>query len=310
MKTLGAREVAALNWYGLKSVVTAPLLWAPVNRIVVGAVRSLPVGYWKTRLPVARDTVAFRLASGESVKLGATLKCDVARQVYWGGGRLPHRAEQTVMRVVERSAARSQLYLDIGAYTGLFALVSAVANPSIRAEAFEILPENFAVLQHNVIINNLVGRVVPRLEGVGARPGNLRMPIRTGLARLPSSLSLGSSFADGVDVPVRPLDELHASFDGNASMKIDVEGFEAEVLDGGREFIARVRPDIVCELLVDAPRTAEITAMLAPLGYRFFQFTNHGALEHAAVAPDHAGRDWLLTVDPDGILPPEDRRAG
>jgi FkbM family methyltransferase len=289
-----ARDLARINWYGLKpallAVISAPL----INPLVVTAGRAAPM-HLRRRIPTMAPFSTFKLADGRRVKLSDPKRCQVARELYWGNGAFHGRADRDLMSALQTIAERSELFLDIGAYSGLFAIVAAAANPHLRACAYEILPANFRALQNNIWLNDMVASVEPRLMGLSNGPGELVMPLGAAGWTLPSSLSLGSRFDDGVSVPISSLDALYGAFSGKLSMKLDVEGFEPQVLRGGLDLLRRTRPDIICELLPKSDAST-IQSMLAPLAYRYIQFTENGPLERERLSPSHDGRDWLLTT--------------
>lgn len=59
----------------------------------------------------------------------------------------------------------------------------------------------------------------------------------------------------------------------HAAIKIDVEGFEAKVLAGGREFLARVRPSLAIDIHAnpfgEGTTEGDVRRILEPFGYRF-----------------------------------------
>ena len=121
------------------------------------------------------------------------------------------------------------------------------------------------------------------------------LPIEAGLDVLPTSLSLGSQFSKGVHIAISQLDSF-MNVPGPVVMKIDVEGFEAQVLKGGTGFFEKFRPDVICELLMHSDTGEEIEAMLKPLGYSFHCFTESGLERREMLRPTRDGRDWLLTT--------------
>lgn len=296
MKTYGEADIKRQNWGGLRKTLKAPLYNRLVNRAVVGVLRSAPATKWRARVPVMEPSAEFALANGERVSMLEPHRCSVARNLFWSDGSLPDPADMLAIHMAEAMAREADIFLDIGAYTGLFALVAARANPALEARAFEILPATYMLLVRNILANNLYGRVEPLLTALGKGSGSVRMPLETGLSGLPTSLSLGSEFSEGIDVPTARLDDVMAGCDKRVAIKIDVEGFEGDVLEGGQEFLARVRPDIVCEVLRSSTCAEQIAAILKPIGYRFHQFTDDGLVEHDAIEPSAAGRDWLFTT--------------
>jgi hypothetical protein len=115
-----------------------------------------------------------------------------------------------------------------------------------------------------------------------------------------TSISLGSDFEHGVSIPVVPLDDEFSAEAGRILIKIDVEGFEDEVLKGAQALVRKHRPDIICEILPGAEESTEaIGNMLEPLGYRWYCFENSGLEAREHLRPGEAMRDWLLTCRPE-----------
>jgi FkbM family methyltransferase len=293
---------ARMNWYGVKPLLRSAMLLPGINPMMLAAAPRLMPMEKACRLPVAREFVEFAMVGGEPVRMYEPRRCDVAKDLYWGGGKRRSPADQWAIEAAMNLSRDAGLFLDIGAYTGLFALAVARAVPGIRAETYEIVPENYLMLVRNVVFNGLADRVGANLLGLGEVAGKLQMPVRMGLTQAPSSISLETVFDGGIDVPVSTLDAEHGAFDGRAVFKIDVEGFEPHVLRGGRGFLARVKPDMVCEVLMSADTGQEIWDVLGPLGYRAWLFTDAGLVARDALRATRDGRDWLLSAESPDVL--------
>ncbi|KFN45075.1 FkbM family methyltransferase [Arenimonas oryziterrae] len=295
---IGNKELRSLSWYGLKPRLKSLLGLPLLNPLLLGFARTFLSPARRARVPVGKDVVTYRMSNGGHLTLNSPMKCDVARDIYWGQGRREWASECHAIDCAEALAGSADLFLDIGAYSGLFSLVVGQANPGIRVFAYEIVPENYLLLVENVITNRLNRTVSPQLLGIADQPGEIRMPLKTQQSQLPSSLSLSSSFPEGLSVPLARLDDLFGDFSGKAFFKIDVEGFEPGVLTGGREFLARIRPDMICEVLESADTSAALHEQLDPLQYSYYQFTDAGLVRRERIKPSRDGRDWLLTVKP------------
>jgi FkbM family methyltransferase len=281
---------------GAKKLIAAALRFGPLNSLVLGAARAILPPRVHHRFPVARRSIEYRLFGGGSVTLLRPDRDQLARDIYWGGGRPTSAAEQHKLRCFEELCRDTATFIDIGAYTGFFCLVAARANPAIRALAFEIVPENFLALIRNVVENDMVGSIAAKLVGLGAENSHLRVPPSLELVSLESSVSLSARFTKGVEIPIRTLDEQCLSCGAPFLLKIDVEGFEPQVLRGAAKMIRKHRPDMICEVLPDVNTAEPLNGLLKPLGYRFFEFTDDGPLEHPKVEVRAVMRDWLFTA--------------
>lgn len=269
-----------------------------INAPVVGVVRNMKGAAWRARLPVMREIAQIGLPGGQTISMLNPSRCHVAREIWWNDGQLSHAADRLALDLAIGLSRDADLFLDIGSYTGIFALSVARCNPMVRSCAFEIVPDNFLLLWQNVIHNNLIGRVEVIFKGAGERPGTILLPAALEAGVLPSSVALDSDSPDGIEVPVDSVDRMIDRRDGRVVIKIDVEGFEWSVISGARALISSCRPDIICEFLTRAPQIPEITQHLMPLGYEFYHITGDGLLPAVDIFPVKSERDWLLTVRP------------
>ena len=126
------------------------------------------------------------------------------------------------------------LFVDVGANIGIF---TVLASGAVGAQtwAFELAPFAFDFLLRNVRLNNLTSLVNARNAALGSHPG--KICITTGLGT-ENYVVLDKNPSESVEVELSTLDSLDVSFDTMVA-KIDVEGFEREVLAGARNFLAR-----------------------------------------------------------------------
>jgi len=151
----------------------------------------------------------------------------------------------------------------------------------------------------------LAARVQAKLRGIAAAAATIRLPAAMNMPSNPTSVSLGSAFRNGISIGVESLDDETEGLAGPFLVKIDVEGYEQEVFEGATSFIAKYRPDFICEILSNASKASRaIESMLKPLGYRWFAFEVNGTVEREHIAPDSVPRDWLFTArrDVDALL--------
>ena len=126
---------------------------------------------------------------------------------------------------------RPEVFIDVGANIGLYTCVLGRARAVRRLLAFEPDSENFARLSDHVARNGLAGAVDARPLAVGAAKGTASLipgsAENSGLAKLGDA---GREHALSVEL-VALDDELDVR-NGVICIKIDVEGYECEVLAG------------------------------------------------------------------------------
>lgn len=290
------RMTRGQEWFGVKRLSKELVRFVPgYNPAMRAAVQALPKRAWLRRLPVAPIDVEVKLSSG-SIYMTRPDRCEIAKQLYWTGGIREPIEDAVALALFESLAGESEVALDIGCNSGLFAMAAARANSNCRVLAFDLLPEAFEVCFANLVRNNLVSQVEPYLRGVGQPGGCFRVPMRVGGATMPSSLSTEFHFDEGVDVPIVSLDSLSESI-GNVrrvAVKIDVEATEHDLFENGQLFLSRYRPTIICEVLKRA-RVEKYGPMLTSMGYRFELITPDGPAPREHLEPHPRFKDWLFT---------------
>jgi len=163
--------------------------------------------------------------------------------------------------------APGDVAVDVGANLGTHAVAFAQrVGPAGVVYAFEPQRVMHQLLCTNATLNGLTWLKALH-AAVGAAPGALKVPdIDYAAGGNFGGLRLGS-WAEGETVPVFTLDALGLS--RCALLKIDVEGMEAQVLDGARALLAGCRPIVYLEH--NQPGGApEVLDRLLGHGYRCF----------------------------------------
>ncbi len=137
-----------------------------------------------------------------------------------------------------------QTVVDVGANAGVYAVHAArQVGKDGCVVAIEPNPAVLARLDRNVHVNGLerVCAVVPAAASSEASTGSLVVGANSTIGHLAASDRLG------VEVPVRTLDEIVAALDlaDIDLLKIDVEGSEVAVLQGGVDSVRRSRRIVV-----------------------------------------------------------------
>jgi len=134
------------------------------------------------------------------------------------------------------------LLVDIGANVGSYTLLGGSAGADVLA--FEPIPATFAWLQRNAAVNSFPGQVEVLNMGLGRESGTLSFT--AGHDTMNHVLAPGEETANRLDVEVRTLDDV---LQGRTPclIKIDVEGFETEVLAGAETALAS--PDLLAVIV-------------------------------------------------------------
>jgi FkbM family methyltransferase len=142
--------------------------------------------------------------------------------------------------------------VDVGANIG-FITVRAARTAS-RVIAIEPHPTRFRYLERNVALNGL-GNVTCLNCAVGAAEGEIALfDVDPTLGPRPLDVSATPGRGECHRVPLRTIDSLVEEAE---LVKIDVEGYEVEVLSGATNLLAR-RPQFVIEALVGPDAIAHV----------------------------------------------------
>ena len=183
--------------------------------------------------------------------------------------------------------------------SAVFSWLAAALTPA-TVVAFEPTPDLAAQMRAICSENELAVRV--EAVALGERPGKARLHL-SDTTDSSNSLRAGFRASHGsVEVAVETIDG-YAARTGTrpAVIKVDTESTEPDVLRGAAGLLATGRPWIICEVL--AGRTeADLTAILEPLGYSWYEIDGPGPLEPRRVIEgdrSYKHLNWLFApVEP------------
>jgi FkbM family methyltransferase len=154
-------------------------------------------------------------------------------------GFVAEKYEPAVWGRVMREVRAGDHVAEVGASMGLYALAFAGrVGVEGHVTAFEPDPESISALEANVSVNGWQDRVTVIRAAVGQRNGQVRFASARGQE---SRIEVRPDVRDGViAVPMVKIDD---AFAGRRidMIKIDVEGFEQQVLEGARTILTEER---------------------------------------------------------------------
>jgi FkbM family methyltransferase len=159
------------------------------------------------------------------------------------------RAVKALSRIYGRDVVADTTFVDVGANIGTTTVAALASHGFDRAVAIEPEPVNSSLLEANVAINGLTGRVTVVRSAVSDRDGRADLAIHEanrGAHELAAGRGLGSPFGATLDVPVARLDSLARRnlFDPRrvGLLWLDVQGHEGHVLAGASVVLRRGTP--------------------------------------------------------------------
>jgi FkbM family methyltransferase len=217
-----------------------------------------------------------------------------------------------VSEALARLVSPGDTVVDAGANVGyMTVLASVAAGPSGKVVSIEPHARLFAVLQENIaaVRKQLnISRIELHNVALGDQPGTAELQLPPGFDSNDGIARIGQATPGGqsVTVPVEALDGVLG--EGSAAvLKLDVEGYEAQVLRGSAHLLAgrRVRHIVFEDHAVDG---SEVIRLLREAGYYLFSlgWSMRGLriqpIEAGSLATKYEAPNFIGTLDPDEVL--------
>lgn len=184
----------------------------------------------------------------------------LALRALWWRWKLRLTDYEPETRALPLLVPRGAVCVDAGGNIGQYAYYLAKLAGIVHS--FEPLAYNRGVFARVIRAPN----VVLHPQALGSKPGTLRIEVTDG------NIGTAHVAAEGEQAEVVALDEWGADLERLDFLKIDVEGYELEVLRGAARLIERFHPAILCEITGLARRYGrepeESFAFLRERGYR------------------------------------------
>jgi FkbM family methyltransferase len=158
-------------------------------------------------------------------------------------GVAPSLEHQAVIR-----SLKFDRLIDVGANRGQFSLLTRMEHPAVSIVAFEPIPHEAAKYR---AIFGADPRVTLKLHALGSEAGtaNLHLSAQADsssllpISDLQQSTFPGTNEVGTLTVKIERLDDVREAWEGTteALLKIDVQGFELEVLKGAKEALKHCR---------------------------------------------------------------------
>ncbi len=205
--------------------------------------------------------------------------------------------ERYEVSTLKQIVHRGDTCWDIGANIGFYScLLAKQVSEQGRVFSFEPSSATMRYLAANVAINcfdnvTRIGKAIGEHVGQSELSGS-EQSIGEGTASLKS---IQTGYSETVDVDT--LDHLGPTLPSPDFIKIDVEGFELEVIRGGLQYLNDHQPMIMMEIRMrDQQEQAHLETLLHDIGYGFYEFHKHGLIHHKTLT--HIKRRNVLLVKP------------
>jgi FkbM family methyltransferase len=222
--------------------------------VLVSIIRNLPPSFKPVRVGRVISALSVKLGFSEWIKVQRegvvfqlSVLCRTSAGEIWRGGN--HGSE---INMFSKAIEPESTFIDIGANVGLVSVPLGAKFRECKGIAVEPIERNVDALSRNLTLNSLNSTITIIPVALGDKVGTVSM-LRdnnfggsTGNAKI--VMDAGTSTATH-EVNVELLDNIWRESGSPAVsfIKVDVEGYEYQVLKGGAELISRCRPVVYGE---------------------------------------------------------------
>ncbi len=230
---------------------------------------SLILPKWLILEAALTDPYILETIHGFALEIDPRIDLGVERSLHETG-----TYEKGVIHFLTSKLKKGGCFVDIGANIGL---LSIHASRCIGAEgsvyAIEPNPKTLPILERNIKLNNAENILVCPVA-LGDRSHRTHIFENVEINRGAASLITNSGDNVGIEIQVESLDELLPDILPDI-IKIDVEGYELEVLKGAIFTIKRALPVLIIETAMDLSKTIECIYLINQIHpYRLCKFKN------------------------------------
>ncbi|MBC8063831.1 MAG: FkbM family methyltransferase [Chlorobia bacterium] len=244
--------------------------------------------------------------SGWSFKVPAESLVDLERYVQTSQGR----TELEVLSIISESGG---VMFDIGAHAGLMSAIFCAAHVSNRAYSFEPSPILCRRLEDISNLNGFGDRMSIQNRGIGAETGRAQMLLDPVGGFVQSHRFAQTMWSDPIEIDFEVETIERASMRLKVVpdvIKIDIEGYEFEAIQGSTRFLTEHRPRLLLELHLNYLEEKQCSAkellqMLRDCGYAIYSYSGR-VLSDRQIIDSPLGNVQLMLCASDGhFLPPK-----
>lgn len=192
-----------------------------------------------------------------------------------------------VAAALETLVGPGDLFVDVGAnYGSMSVLAARRVGGGGRILAMEPNPRVAVRLERTLEALSVPSRVHRAACGAKAGVGRIFIPLSSGAGSLVGGYADGGA-SEAIDCRIETLDAVLASESAGRRvvMKVDVEGYEIDALQGARETIRRLRPTIMVEINPSALKARGLSAEQVRTGLQSAGFWSFRPIQSSEPRP-------------------------
>lgn len=194
-------------------------------------------------LPKVRGPIAVPISYGFNLIVDPKNDIGLERQIFETGSY-----ETGTLHVISKCLRKGDTFLDVGSNIGLMSLLAAkVVGCEGQVYAFEPESQTFAILSRNIEINGFKNIKAHELA-LGASSSTARIFRQVRKREAATLIGPAGNTTGGKEVPIETLDKFinEKNISNVRMIKIDVQGWELEVLKGAPNILSNPDAPIIC----------------------------------------------------------------
>ena len=199
--------------------------------------------FWSKFVPSAYQYPpgSFRIVDQNGLKLKVDISDYIGHYLYFG-------FKDETIDVLFSLCKPASYVIDVGTNIGWTLLNLAQRSPQGKIVGFEPDPYNYQVCKENIQLNHL-NNIVLLQRGLGAQAAKTTMEVRTPNNRGGNRISPATT-PGSIEVTIERLDQVEElkSWTRVDLIKIDVEGYELDVLQGAEGLLQKHQPILFIEI--------------------------------------------------------------
>ncbi|RKU24908.1 hypothetical protein C6503_00020 [Candidatus Poribacteria bacterium] len=274
-----------------------------LNRLVRGYLRWWPITDGKrlllnlTRKWITPENPLATFETKYQFRLKVNLANPEHQYLYFYGTH----DERYIVTKLRKIIEPGDICWDIGANIGFYTcLLATKVGDNGRVVAFEPAARTYGYLKENVSLNQFTNVTVVN-KGLGDTQEQRHLYYaEAGLAEGTASLKYANGRAASERVTLDTIDNLFHELSAPNFVKIDVEGYQLEVLKGGEYYLKTHAPLLIAELK-DVGETnretfTEIEGYVTDLGYQLYEIRKH-SIRRCNRLSDTTQRNFFLVKE-------------
>jgi len=201
----------------------------------------------------------------------------IDKHIYLYGIYEPH-----ILDLIAKYLKEGGVFIDIGANIGQHSLFAgSIVGNSGKVYSFEPIPYIYNQLLDSVKINHFENIITAHNTALGEKDGTETLYVETNNVGGSSIVGHHGIENKKISITIKKVDDILANVERINMIKIDVEGYEYEVLSGMQKTLARCNPIIILEFsgqlyfAKDKTRGEKIISLLENAGYDLYDIEDY-----------------------------------